>query len=237
MRRIEKFISLLPLLLLAACSHPTQSPTPKTDSRPAEATQSAATVANPAPENDTRPLIVAFGDSLTAGLGAPPGQSYPDYLQRDLAKAGYDYRMVNLGVSGNTTKDGLERLPDVLRLKPQLVIVGFGGNDGLRGVPVTEIRDNLGQTLAALDKAHVKVLLAGITLPPNYGEVYVNSFNAVFPGLAKQYHVPLLPFILQGVWDKPGMMQEDGIHPTAEGNAIVAHNFLPAVEPLLRKTR
>jgi acyl-CoA thioesterase I len=237
MRRIEKFISLLSLLVLTACSHPTQSPPSKTDSRPAESTQSAPTVANSAPEKDSRPLIVAFGDSLTAGLGAPPGQSYPDYLQRDLAKAGYDYRMVNLGVSGNTTKDGLERLPDVLRLKPQLVIVGFGGNDGLRGVPVAEIRDNLGQILAGLDKAHIKVLLAGITLPPNYGEVYVNSFNALFPALAKQYHVPLLPFILQGVWDKPGMMQEDGIHPTGEGNALVAQNFLPAVEPLLHKTR
>ncbi len=145
--------------------------------------------------------------------------------------------MVNLGVSGNTTKDGLSRLPDVLRLKPQLVIVAFGGNDGLRGVPVKEIRDNLGEILAALQQAHAKILLAGITLPPNYGEVYVNSFNAIYPELARQYHVPLVPFMLQGVWDKPGMMQADGIHPTGEGNALVAQNILPVIQPLLRKSQ
>jgi acyl-CoA thioesterase-1 len=246
MRRTEKFFVLLPLVLLAACSHPTQSkPRETVAAQTAARTGSnAAVLDRPAvptsssfpPENDTRPVIVAFGDSLTAGFGAAPGHSYPDFLQHDLSKAGYDYRIENLGVSGNTTKDGLERLPDVMRLKPQLVIVGFGGNDGLRGVPVAQIRENLSQILAALERAHTRVLLAGITLPPNYGQVYVDSFNAIYPDLARQYHVPLLPFMLQGVWDKPGMMQADGIHPTGEGNELVAQNFLPVIEPLLHKT-
>jgi acyl-CoA thioesterase-1 len=246
MGRLQKFISLLPLLLFAACSHPTQSQAPKTPAAQPPFSQPQATAiidqpttpssADPGASEDNRPVIVAFGDSLTAGYGAGPGQSYPDFLQEKLAKNGYNYRMVNLGVSGNTTKDGLARLPDVLRLKPQLVIVGFGGNDGLRGVPVAEIRENLSQILVALQRAHAKVLLAGITLPPNYGEVYVTNFNAVYPDLARQYHVPLVPFILQDVWDRPGMMQADGIHPTGEGNALVALNILPAVLPLLHKS-
>lgn len=181
------------------------------------------------------PVIVAFGDSLTAGYGATAGESYPAHLQRDLDRDGYRYRVVNMGVSGNTSKDGLARVKDVLAQKPVLVIVEIGGNDGLRGLPVPVMRGNLDTILAALKRANLKIVLGGITMPPNYGANYVKEFNAVYPTLAKKYDIPLLPFILQGVWEKPELMQPDGIHPTAQGYEIVAKNFLPYVEPLLNR--
>ena len=130
------------------------------------------------------PVIVAFGDSLTAGYGAGPGHSYPDYLQRDLDAAGYHYRIVNLGITGNTTKDALARVHDVLAQRPAVTIVAIGGNDGLRGIPVTDIRANLDAILSMLQRSGTRVLIGGIELPPNYGAQYVQSFNAVYPALA-----------------------------------------------------
>ena len=125
--------------------------------------------------DDHRPIIVAFGDSLTAGFGTDPGQSYPDNLQRDLDARGYSYRVVNAGISGNTTKDGVDRLPSVLALHPTIVIVAFGGNDGLRGIPITDSRRNLSTIVQTLLKAHIRVILGGITLPPNYGRITLPS--------------------------------------------------------------
>jgi acyl-CoA thioesterase-1 len=180
-------------------------------------------------------VIVAFGDSLTAGFGTEPDQNFPAYLQQYLAHDGYHYRVVNLGVSGNTTKDGLARVKDVLALHPVLVIVSLGGNDGLRGSPVSEMRSNLDTILADISQTHVPIVIGGITLPPNYGAAYVQQFNAVYPALAAKYHAALLPFMLQGVWDHPEFMQDDGIHPKSEGYVFVAKNFLPLVEPLLKK--
>ena len=185
--------------------------------------------------NDARPVIVAFGDSLTAGFGAAPGESYPDYLQRDLDQAGYHYRVANLGISGNTTKDGVDRLKDVLTLKPKVVIVAFGGNDGLRGLPIDATRNNLDQIVSALTASGAKVVLGGITLPPNYGPDYIRQFNETYALLAKKFHAPLLPFMLIKVYGTPGSMQADGIHATAQGNQQVAENLLPLVTPLLKK--
>ncbi len=186
-----------------------------------------------APETDTRPAIVAFGDSLTAGYGVDAGNSYPDFLQRDLDAQGYHYRVVNAGISGNTTKDGVARLDGVVALKPQVVIVAFGGNDGLRGVPIDASRANLDTIVSTLQHTGAKVVLGGITLPPNYGPDYVRAFNQTYVLLAHRYHLPLLPFLLQGVYGVPGSMQPDGIHATAQGNAQVARNLLPLVTPLL----
>ena len=191
---------------------------------------------------DTRPLIVCFGDSLTAGYGTDPGQSYPDYLQADLNTRGYHYRVVNEGISGNTTKDGLERIDTILALKPSVVVVEFGGNDGLRGLPIADSRANLDKIVATLKSSGtggtptgIRVILAGITLPPDYGPDYIHQFNATYALLAKKYNVSLLPFLLQGVFDVDGMMQRDNTHATAAGNKIVAHNVLPLVMPLLKK--
>jgi acyl-CoA thioesterase-1 len=190
----------------------------------------------PAPEkSDTRPLIVCFGDSLTEGHGTEAGQSYPDYLQAALDAQGYHYRVVNEGISGNTTKDGVDRLDRIVAMKPAVVVVEFGGNDGLRGLRIEDTRTNLDKIVATLKASEIPIVLAGITLPPNYGPDYIASFNATYALLAKKYRVPLLPFLLKGVFGVPGMMQEDRTHATSAGNKIVANNILPFVTPLLKK--
>lgn len=185
--------------------------------------------------DDGRPVLVCFGDSLTAGLGTEPGQSYPDYLQSELDQRHYRYRVDNEGVSGNTTKDGVERLPEVLALHPVAAVVEFGGNDGLRGLPIAETRANLDEIVATLKKAGVKVALAGITLPPDYGPDYIRQFNETYAVLAAKYRVPMLPFLLKDVYGVPGMMQRDRTHATAKGNQVVAQNVVPLVLPLLKR--
>ena len=182
-----------------------------------------------------RPKIAAFGDSLSEGFGVEPGQSFPDDIQRLLDKAGYKYQVVNMGVSGNTTTDGVERLPSVLSLKPAVVLLEFGGNDGLRGLPVVSTKANLALMTDALQKAGAKVVLAGMTLPRNYGADYIHSFEQVYLDVAKQYKVPLIPFLLDGVGGHPDLMQADGIHPTAEGARIVAKTVMPFLEPVLSR--
>ena len=199
---------------------------------------SEATEASPATDAavpDGRPVIIAFGDSLTAGYGADTGDSYPDYLEKDLNARGYHYQVINQGISGNTTKDGVDRLQDALRLKPVLVIVAFGGNDGLRGLPIASTRENLDRIVSTLINSGAKVVLGGITLPPNYGPDYIRQFNQTYALLAAKYHVPLLPFLLQDVYGVEGGMQADGIHATDQGNAQVAKNLLPLIEPRLKK--
>ncbi len=180
-------------------------------------------------------LLVCFGDSLTAGAGVEPDQAYPADLQRRLDAAGFHYRVVNLGVGGDTTKDGLTRLPEVLRLHPELVVVEFGGNDGLRGLPTSQAERNLATIVQTLQTAGSEVAIAGITLPPQYGGDYITSFNNMFPHVAQRYHVPLLPFILQDVYGVEGDMQPDGIHATAKGNLQVAANVEKLVLPLLKR--
>jgi acyl-CoA thioesterase-1 len=183
---------------------------------------------------DTRSVIVCFGDSLTAGFGLDAGQSYPDLLQRELDRRGYKYRVENLGVSGDTTQDGLARVSMALELKPSIAILELGANDGLRGQPVSGIERNLGQAIEAFQKAKVSLLLAGITLPPNYGPDYIHGFAAIYPDLAKKYKVRLLGFLLAGVAGNPLLMQPDGLHPNADGTRIVAATVFKALRPMLK---
>jgi acyl-CoA thioesterase-1 len=190
---------------------------------------------NATTELDKRPLVVCFGDSLTAGYGTDLGQSYPDYLQKDLDAKGYNYRIVNEGISGNTTKDGVERLDSILALKPVVVVVEFGGNDGLRGLRIEDSRANLDKIVGALKTSGTKVVLAGITLPPDYGPDYIKQFNATYAMLTTKYQVPLLPFLLNGVFGVDGMMQADKTHATSKGNEVVARNILPLIVPFLKK--
>jgi acyl-CoA thioesterase-1 len=197
-----------------------------------KAQSKAAPKAAPA---DRRPLLVCFGDSLTAGAGTGPGESYPDYLQSALDQRHIHYRVDNQGISGNTTKDGLQRLPGILALHPAVVLVEFGGNDGLRGLPIADTRANLDLIVATLQRSGARVALAGITLPPDYGPDYIRQFNQTYTLLAKKYRVPMLPFLLQNVYGVPGMMQRDRTHATAAGNRIVARNLLPLLLPLLKK--
>ncbi|HEY2040688.1 MAG TPA: arylesterase [Edaphobacter sp.] len=186
-------------------------------------------------KEDPRPKIVCFGDSLTAGYGTDPGEAYPDYLQTDLDRKGYEYRVVNAGISGNTTKDGLERVDRVIAMKPTLVVVEFGGNDGLRGLRIEDTRANLDGIVSRLVATGTRVVLAGITLPPDYGPDYIRQFNQTYEILAKKYKVPMLPFLLKGVFGVGGMMQADRTHATGAGNKVVATNVLGLIQPMLTK--
>ena len=182
-----------------------------------------------------RPVLVCYGDSITAGYGLSYGQSYPDFLQKKLDAHGYHYKVINQGTSGATTKDALAGLPFLLRLHPEIAIVEFGGNDGLRGLPVEQSRSNLDQLLTALESAHVKILLAGITLPPDYGPDYIRSFEQVFRDLAAKHHAAFVPMLYKNLIHVPGTIQDDGIHPTAKGSAIIADALLPVLASLLHK--
>ncbi len=195
-----------------------------------------AALPTPAAQTDnSRPLIVCFGDSITAGYGLDRDDSYPADMQRDLDKAGFHYRVLNMGVSGETTKDALLRVRHVLDRKPEVVVVELGGNDGLRGVPISEAQRNLAAIVSALRKGGTRVLLAGITLPPQYGTEYVAQFSGMYPAVAQQTGVPLLPFIYKDVYNVPGDLQEDGIHPTTEGAKQVALNIEEMLKPMLHK--
>jgi len=182
-----------------------------------------------------RPVLVCFGDSITAGYGLSTGESFPDALQRDLDSRGYHYKVDNKGTSGATTKDAVADLHSILLLHPEVVIVEFGGNDGLRGLPLSVTRQNLDQVLTTLESAHIKILLAGITLPPNYGSDYIQSFEQVFRDLASKHHTPFVPMIYKDLVHVPATIQADGIHPTAKGSEIIAKTLMPVLTPMLRR--
>jgi acyl-CoA thioesterase I len=193
-----------------------------------------AAPAAPAEAPDTRRVIVAFGDSLTAGVA---GRSYPENLQDLLDQAGVQFRVENQGVSGDTTTDGLARIENVIAAHPVLVLLEFGGNDGLRGIPVEATRKNLQEMIERLRAAKIPSVLLGITLPPNYGPEYVKPFTAMFPELAKQYHLTYMPFLLINVYQHRELMQPDGIHPNGEGNKVVAQDVFRLIQPVLRSKR
>jgi acyl-CoA thioesterase-1 len=180
--------------------------------------------------------LVCFGDSITAGYGLDSvSQSYPSDLEKLLATRGYHYRVINQGVSGNTTKDAVARVNSIVALHPDVVLVEFGGNDGLRGLSMEITKKNLDSVLSTLLAAHIRVLLVGISLPPNYGADYVQTFNAVYRDVAAKHHVALMPMLYDGVYAVPGAIQGDGIHPTAKGAQLIAEHMVPVLLPLLRK--
>jgi acyl-CoA thioesterase-1 len=180
-----------------------------------------------------RPRIVAFGDSLTAGLGVAAEETYPAQLQRRLDSQGLPYRVINAGVSGDTTAGGLRRVDWVLKSRPDIVILELGANDGLRGLKLQETKANLEKIIQRCRDASVRVVLAGMKLPPNYGAEYTKSFEAIYPALAKQFRLPLIPFFLEGVAGSTSLNQADGIHPTSEGYRIIADLVMETVTPLL----
>lgn len=180
-------------------------------------------------------MIVAFGDSLTAGFNVDPGESYPDYLQQLLEARGYRYRVVNAGIGGDTTGGGLDRVDSIIAMRPAMVILELGGNDGLRGLPLEHTRANLEAILEKLAASGAVTVLAGMTLPPNYGPEYIAAFEKIYRDLARRRRLPFIPFLLEGVAGRPELMQRDGIHPTAEGNRRVAEVVFQAIEPLLER--
>jgi acyl-CoA thioesterase-1 len=178
------------------------------------------------------PLVVFLGDSLTAGLGLDENQAYPALLGRQLNQEGMAVRVINAGVSGDTTAGGLSRLDWLLGQHPDVLVVGLGANDGLRGLPLTEIESNLRQIVRRSQAAGARVLLLGMRIPPNYGP-YADQLAALYPKLAKELNVPLVPFLLDKVGGIRSLNQADGIHPTAKGQEIVAKNVRPYLEKVL----
>ena len=185
--------------------------------------------------SDNRPRIVAFGDSLTAGLGVQADESYPAQLQRRLDSLGYHYRVINAGVSGDTTAGGLRRVPWILNNKPELVILELGANDGLRGLPVDHTKSTLRQIIRRLQEAGTRVVLAGMKLPPNYGQDYTASFEAMYQVLAKEHRLSLIPFFLEGVGGSSSLNQADGIHPTKAGYEVIVEQVLKVIRPMLNE--
>ena len=211
---------LLSMLALAACS---DAPTaPKQEPAAPEASARSETMAVTGPER----RILAFGDSLFAGYGVREQEGYPEQLEAALRAEGMNARVTDAGVSGDTSAAGRQRIAfvlDSLAAPPDLVIVELGGNDLLRGVSPAETRDNLAAILAELRERRIPVLLMGMRAPPNLGEAFVREFDRLYPDLARQYGAALVPFFLEPVYDKPALIQQDRIHPTAEGiEALVA---------------
>ena len=195
----------------------------------------AAPVSPPASKSDPRrgPLLVALGDSLTAGLGLDTDQAYPALLERRLREEGVDLTVVNAGVSGDTTAAGLRRAEWALDGDVRILIVALGGNDGLRGLPVDQMKRNLDEVVSLASSRGIAVLLAGMEAPPNFGATYTDQFRNVFRELAREHDVTFMPFLLDGVAGNPALNQADQIHPNAEGAAIVAERVREALEPLL----
>jgi acyl-CoA thioesterase-1 len=221
---------------LGACDQQIGKPAPKiqgtsVDARPGTKPPPPSNAA-PRPEEH---VLVAFGDSLTAGLGISPEESYPARLQEKLLLSGYRYRVVNAGVSGDTTAGGVRRVEWVLKSKPDIVILELGANDGLRGLNLVETRANLEQIIRRLLAGGASVVLAGMKLPPNYGADYTKAFQAMYAELAKQQGIALIPFFLDGVATQTALNQADGIHPTGQGYAVIVNGLWPVVEPLLKK--
>jgi len=197
----------------------------------------AARAAEPVRPDEQRKTIIVLGDSLAAGLGLDPGEAFPALLQKKIDAAGWNYTVRNAGVSGDTSADGLGRIDWLLKGRMDVLVLELGGNDGLRGLPVEATRTNL---QAIIDRARskypqVSIVLAGMHLPPNLGQPYTTAFREVYAGLARSNNAALVPFLLEGVGGRPELNQSDRIHPTAEGQKILADNVWKELKPVLER--
>lgn len=208
--------------------HPPAIPLPR------EAISDSITATSPI---DRRPRIVILGDSLTAGLGLAVEEAYPALLQRRLDAKGLSYQVVNAGISGDTSAGGLARLDLALAGDVRVLIVALGGNDALRGLPPEALRGNLSQIIERARARDVAVILAGMEAPRNWGPAYTAAFREVYRSLARQYRVSLVPFLLEGVAGIERLNQRDGLHPTAEGDRIVADTVWTVLEPVLAQQK
>ena len=226
---------MLIALLASSCgSRPADPLQESPDSSAAPVTEARPETKPPATADD-RPIILAFGDSLTAGSGLPPGSGYPEMLQAELDKRGYRYHVVNAGVGGDTTGGGIARLQSGLDLHPEIVVLELGANDGLRGLPIDSMQANLEEMIVAFQRGGARVILAGMTLPRNFGPDYIGAFEKVYPTLAAKHKVTLIPFFLEGAAGQPELNLEDGIHPNEAGYRYVTANVLKYLEPMLKK--
>ena len=183
--------------------------------------------------SDTRSIVI-LGDSLSAAYGMEVSEAWPELLQQRLNEHGHAYRVFNSSITGDTTQGGLARLPRLLeKHKPAIVILELGGNDGLRGLPIQVTRDNLGSMIEKSQSAGARVILAEMRIPPNYGRTYTEKFHSLYGELATRYEARLLPFLLQDIALQPGMMQSDGIHPTAAAQPLILDAVWQVLEPML----
>ena len=181
-------------------------------------------------------ILLVWGDSLSAAFGISEEQGWVQLLSERIEREYPSFRVINGSVSGETTTGGLERLPAMLaEYRPELVILELGGNDGLRGIPVEAIRDNLAAMIRLIESDGGRVLLAGIRIPPNYGPRYTEPFHENYFNLAEEYELPLLPFLIEGIPENPELMQNDGIHPVAEAQPAILENVWTVLEPMLRE--
>lgn len=196
----------------------------------------AGAPANAAVEANNTPVILIVGDSLSAGYGISVDATWVALLKKRLAEQGYGYRVVNASVSGETTGGALTRLPRALQLhRPAIVVFELGGNDGLRGLPLRQVRSNFEAMLTQAKATGAKSILVGMRMPINYGPAYANQFHALYGELAKQFAVPLVSFFLEGVADNESLIQADGIHPTTQAQPILLDNVWPTLSALLKK--
>lgn len=185
-------------------------------------------------QNAAAGTVLIVGDSISAGFGLDTRLGWVSLLEQRLKQEGFDDKVVNASISGDTSAGGQARLPALLaEHKPELVILELGGNDGLRGMPPTQLQQNLAAMIQQSKKAGAKVLLLGMRLPPNYGVRYTTAFAEVFPKVAEENDIPLVPFLLEGIGGVPSMVQSDGIHPTAEAQSRLLDNVWPMLKPLL----
>jgi len=181
------------------------------------------------------PVILVFGDSLSAGLGIHVEQGWVSLLASKISQLGYGFKVINASVSGETTAGGLGRLPHALDVQqPRILILELGANDGLRSLPLANTRDNLDKMITLARARGVTVLLLGMRMPPNYGERYTSGFQDMYTGLAQAHKLTLVPFLLDRVALNPALMQADGMHPNAQGQPLLLDNVWPKLEPLLR---
>lgn len=202
-----------------------------------EAGTDATKTAEKSQQKDEKPNIIFFGNSLTAGFGLEPEEAYPQLIQNKLDSLGYNYEVVNAGLSGETTAGGVERIDWILKQPVDVFVLELGGNDGLRGIDPKETEKNLGIIIDKVRKKYpkAKILLTGMETPPNMGQNYVKAFREVFPRVAQKKEVALMEFLLKDVGGIAALNQPDGIHPTAEGQKIVAENVWVSLRPLLEK--
>jgi acyl-CoA thioesterase-1 len=228
MHRTALWIVPLASALMLACAPPDTPPVERT------AAPAASAAAAPAPVA-ARPRVVFLGDSLTAGLGLSPEQSVPALIQARMDAEGYQYEVVNAGVSGDTAAGGVSRLDWSLDGDVKVLVIELGANDGLRGNPVEGVKRNLAEIITRAKQRRIRVLLTGMEAPPNFGHAYTAEFRNVFPDLAREHGVAFMPFFLDGVAGIPALNNADGIHPNPEGARIIERALWPMLEPLLEK--
>ncbi|WP_037315083.1 arylesterase [Salegentibacter sp. Hel_I_6] len=229
MRNLKYYFAIFSIFIMISCGENAEK---KSEEKSKEETQTETKS-----EVSEKNVILFFGNSLTAGMGLEASEAFPALIQNRLDSLNYNYEVVNAGLSGETTASGKNRIEWVLKQNVDIFVLELGANDGLRGIPIAETRRNLQDIIDTVKEKNpdTKIVLAGMQIPPNMGEEYTTDFRNIFPELAEENNVELIPFLLEGVAGDPELNQQDGIHPTAEGYKIVADNVWDVLEDVVEK--